>query len=154
PRSPAPAGAEARGPGRYPSVGPLRAGRDPPGAADPSLPTVMRPLHARRRPNVPRPVAALLALGVLACSDRPLGGPGLPGRGASLRLEPRVAPRASVAAAGITRVRVAIARVPDGLVVLDSVVDLAGPNGAELDLAVPLASSSDRFAVRLAAADA
>lgn len=114
----------------------------------------MRPHPVRRRPNVRRPAAALLALGVLACSDGPLNGPGLPGRGASLRLEPRVEPRASVAAAGISQVRVAISRLPDGLVVLDSVIDLVGQGGAELDLAVPLASSSDRFAVRLAAADA
>ncbi len=115
----------------------------------------MRPLHVRRRPTAPRPAAvALLALGVLACSDGPLDGPGLPGRGASLRLEPRVEPRASVVAATVSQVRIAIARVPDGLVVLDSVVDLVGASGAELDLAVPLASSSDRFAVRLAAADA
>ena len=118
----------------------------------------MRPHSVRRRPTVSRSGAvALLALGTLgalACSDGPLNGPGLPGRGASLRLEPRVEPRASVAAAGITRVHVAIARLPDGLVVLDSVVDLVGASGAELDLAVPLASSSDRFAVRVAAADA
>ena len=115
----------------------------------------MRPHPARRRPFVPQiGAAALLALGGLACSDGPLAGPGLPGRGASLRLEPRVEARASVVATDIARVHVAIARIPDGLVVIDSVVDLVGPAGAELDLAVPLASSTDRFLVRLAAADA
>lgn len=118
----------------------------------------MRPHPARRRPTAPRPgIAALLALGAvgaLACSDGPLDGPGLPGRGVSLRLEPRVEPRASVAATGIGLVRVSVTRIPDGLVVLDSVVGLGGPTGAELGLDVPLASTSDRFAVRLAATDA